>query len=362
MGVHRDGEVLGLPPFESEMRRRVWWQIIGMDARYALFSGLSNSLLPQNWDSKEPSNINDTDLYPSATQSIQDKDGPTEMVFVILGNKVTSFKLRNPAFEPTLLLSDKMMNHDRSRPEISQDNVHRQVIEELNKLIHDTLRRFCDPNAGPVHEFTSSFIGGIVRKMGGLIAPKRWVGIDEGAAAAMDNAFAIAVKLLEQSVEHCERVHDKRFVWFSRLRFQIEVLAYVCGQLRYRQWGAYVDRAWRVVEQVYKYHPELMDMSQKTHSAIAVLLLKACTAREDAFVLQTGGVSDTPRFIRELRMLKPKVGVDNTQFSGSSTFPDLSSPIHNEAIDAELDNIIMADPSFDPQSLEHYLNSATTEW
>jgi hypothetical protein len=33
MGLHRDGAELGLPPFEAEIRRRIWFQIKGHDFR-----------------------------------------------------------------------------------------------------------------------------------------------------------------------------------------------------------------------------------------------------------------------------------------------------------------------------------------
>lgn len=67
MGYHRDGELLGLSPFETEMRRRIWWQIIMQDAKNAMVSGLSHALLPLHWDTKSPQNVNDADLFPTAT-------------------------------------------------------------------------------------------------------------------------------------------------------------------------------------------------------------------------------------------------------------------------------------------------------
>ena len=31
MGLHRDGSKLGLKPYDTEMRRRCWWQIVVLD-------------------------------------------------------------------------------------------------------------------------------------------------------------------------------------------------------------------------------------------------------------------------------------------------------------------------------------------
>jgi hypothetical protein len=48
MGMHQDGELLGLGPFESEMRRRVWWQILQIDTKFATMS-VSSCLLSSSW-------------------------------------------------------------------------------------------------------------------------------------------------------------------------------------------------------------------------------------------------------------------------------------------------------------------------
>jgi hypothetical protein len=39
MGMHLDGILLGLSPFETEIRRRIWWQLRMYDFRAAELSG-----------------------------------------------------------------------------------------------------------------------------------------------------------------------------------------------------------------------------------------------------------------------------------------------------------------------------------
>ena len=41
MGFERDGDFLGLPPFETEIRRRMWWQLKGHDWRTTELCGLA---------------------------------------------------------------------------------------------------------------------------------------------------------------------------------------------------------------------------------------------------------------------------------------------------------------------------------
>jgi len=102
MGLHRDGELLGLPPFETEMRRRIWWQIILIDAVHALMSGLGQSLLPHSWDTKRPNNIHDADLYPAMT-SLQPRDGPTDMIYCLVSYEMAKMMVDTPNLEAVIL-------------------------------------------------------------------------------------------------------------------------------------------------------------------------------------------------------------------------------------------------------------------
>ncbi|KAK4071558.1 transcriptional regulator family: Fungal Specific TF [Purpureocillium lilacinum] len=90
-GYHRDGELISLSPFEAEMRRRIWWQIIVQDSTHAIASGLNSSMLPANWDTKEPQNLNDADLISHATEPARSHDGPTEMAFCLILHRVYKF-------------------------------------------------------------------------------------------------------------------------------------------------------------------------------------------------------------------------------------------------------------------------------
>ncbi|PWI64315.1 hypothetical protein PCL_11286 [Purpureocillium lilacinum] len=90
-GYHRDGELISLSPFEAEMRRRIWWQIIVQDSTHAIASGLNSSLLPANWDTKEPQNLNDAGLISHATEPARSHDGPTEMAFCLILHRVYKF-------------------------------------------------------------------------------------------------------------------------------------------------------------------------------------------------------------------------------------------------------------------------------
>jgi hypothetical protein len=52
LGIHRDGSHFKLPPFEIEMRRRLWWQVCILDARSAEDHGCDPTIVEAQFDTK----------------------------------------------------------------------------------------------------------------------------------------------------------------------------------------------------------------------------------------------------------------------------------------------------------------------
>lgn len=52
LGIHRDGSHFGLPPFEIEMRRRLWWQVCILDARSSEDHGCDPTIVEAFFDTK----------------------------------------------------------------------------------------------------------------------------------------------------------------------------------------------------------------------------------------------------------------------------------------------------------------------
>lgn len=64
MGLHRDGEVLGLSILRSEERRRMWWQLQMMELTVANHVGALSISVFGKWDARIPSNLDDKDIRP----------------------------------------------------------------------------------------------------------------------------------------------------------------------------------------------------------------------------------------------------------------------------------------------------------
>lgn len=67
MGMHLDGTLLDLSPFETEIRRRIWWQLMPHDFRAAELCGQAKfrDFRFDDTTPRKPANINDSDLHPA---------------------------------------------------------------------------------------------------------------------------------------------------------------------------------------------------------------------------------------------------------------------------------------------------------
>ncbi|KAK5078719.1 hypothetical protein LTR64_002867 [Lithohypha guttulata] len=71
MGYHRDASSFShkFTPFEGEMRRRVWAMVKQFDLLVSFQLGLPNTVAPNSWDTRPPSNLHDAD-FDEHTQAL----------------------------------------------------------------------------------------------------------------------------------------------------------------------------------------------------------------------------------------------------------------------------------------------------
>ncbi|KAH6641247.1 hypothetical protein F5144DRAFT_590583 [Chaetomium tenue] len=315
MGLHRDGTTLGLSPFESEMRRRVWWQIIMTDAKYAMFSGLSHNLLPRNSDTQSPSNVNDADIFPTSEEPFQDREGPTEMIFCLITYRFARFLMEMPGFEGVVMIpeDESALTGSKAAPTAEQLATYRRGVARLREDLGAILDKHCDSSAGPVHEMALAMKQHLFQKLDELMTPPKeqldWGG---EVKSASDNTFKIAISTLEHNEANYNSTTNHGFAWFSLLHFQLDIFMYMAGQLCRRTegtlvGGSLVERAWRQVGVVYSFHPELFDMTNKNYLTLAVYVLQAWKMREQLLLAKTGQQQPvpTPFYVDKLRLCLP---------------------------------------------------------
>jgi hypothetical protein len=304
MGYHRDGEGLGLSPFETEMRRRIWCQIIMQDVKNALLSGFSAAMFPLQWDTKPPLNINDTDMSPDSETPLIPREGPTEMGFVLISHLIYVFKINtdNTSDTPTneAILVGMSLSGDANTDRAVHDKF-REQYEELKRAMESYGSKYIDEMAGGAHVAAVILKNAVLDKVDDVLSPMKeqaeW-GIE--IFNWKDNLFKMIMQGMEQQCDAHDKMAAVGLEWYIRLQFYPDMLASLTSQLYRRPVGSLSDRGWRAVERLHGNCAELFDMSQRQHLVQAQFTLKAWEAREEA-VTQRGGHLETPAYILSLR-------------------------------------------------------------
>jgi hypothetical protein len=133
IGLATDGTHFGLLPFEAEMRRRLWWQIVLIDARASEVSGAGPALLTYTWNTKIPFNFNDSDLFPDMRTPPPERPGLTEMSYFRIRCEVADFfrKIKCTKLETPMPSRDK-------------------AIDEFEERLEREYLSYCDPST-PLH-------------------------------------------------------------------------------------------------------------------------------------------------------------------------------------------------------------------
>ena len=84
LGVHKDGTNFGLSPFDTEVRRRIWWYLSVLESR-SLEDTATNPVFPISaWDTQFPMNINDDEIWPDMTETPSPREGCTDMTICLM--------------------------------------------------------------------------------------------------------------------------------------------------------------------------------------------------------------------------------------------------------------------------------------
>ncbi|KAK5993919.1 Pyriculol/pyriculariol biosynthesis cluster transcription factor 1 [Cladobotryum mycophilum] len=353
MGYHRDGEQLNLTPFETEMRRRIWWHIVMQDSKCAMMSGLSQAWTLSNWDTKLPSNLNDADLFPGSDEPVQGRDGPTEMAFCVILHELFRFKVTYDRDDDSNVFEAAVVGQTLDEEPGSQFDTKgifekfRIRAQEIETRLIELENQLVDVTAGNVHIAALALRPMLIHRMKEMLDPlheqPEW---GTEIFGPKDKFFKVLLMALEHKTACHERMAAAGFQWFMRYHLQLDVLAVFTGLLQDRPKGSLSDRAWEAMSKVYAHHADISDMSVKQHVAQAQITLRAWKTRETALA-QMGQQVTTPQFIHRLRELVPS---QDPRLSNPST---LTSPASTTQPQPGV--------GFD-QLFGDYLNSSSMNW
>ena len=282
LGVHRDGARFGLSPYETEMRRRLWWQIVALDTRASEDHGVDPSVTESSFDTKFPLNINDDDLTPEMTETPQEHDSWTEETFDLI--------------RCTMFTSVRRMNWTPPGPSPCRSKSSRITLEEMEKLIeelHQYLEskylKHCDLTV-PLHWVCATVTRLVLAKLWLVVHhPHHREDRGEGLPQEVkDRMFHTSVEVIEFShLLETERTTAK-WGWLFRSYIQWHAVVYVLSQLTHRTTGPQVDKAWSTIEDVFEEWGGVVSASKRgmLWKPIRKLMAKARAVRSEALKKQ----------------------------------------------------------------------------
>ncbi|KIW84066.1 hypothetical protein Z517_03312 [Fonsecaea pedrosoi CBS 271.37] len=301
MGLSLDGTLLGLSPFETEIRRRIWWQLRTHDFRAAELSGQAKfrDFEVNDTTPKMPANVDDSDLNPTMLQAAVESTKPTEMIWCMVRSTMATFaagqtakmaKLRKVAFT-----SDEY-------PAIDDLERKDDFIRGVEDILETKHLRFCDPSQ-PIQ--LMALIGGrtatnLVRFM--AHHPRRWAHQNSVPASERRFVWDIAVRLLEQYNMMQTDPHLRRFAWHVPYFIQWHAVIHVLDTLRTEPLHVDSQSAWSLIDTLFENNLGIMlSIDRPIVAAVGNLCLKAFAAREDVLKRQKAVVPPPPEYITRLR-------------------------------------------------------------
>ncbi|KAK1704241.1 fungal-specific transcription factor domain-containing protein, partial [Colletotrichum lupini] len=230
--LHRDGVNPPLPPFEAEMRRRLWWMIVVLDIRAAEDRGTDAAIPRQSYNTRLPFNLDDDDFGPGTTDPLEDRTGPTEMTFCLCTSMSSGIFGNLRPRHPQLALD----NDGTPEPTTSEDEI-------MAHAQHQDTRHLPANHAAVTVRI-------IILKMW-LSAQYPFTPRASTATAkprvARETMLRTAVNTIEL-VEYSSATYRERFGWWIDSYVQWHPLAVALAELCVQTRGELVERAWRVVD------------------------------------------------------------------------------------------------------------------
>lgn len=280
LGLHQEIATAGLTPFEVEMRRRLWFQIVMHDAISAQGVGLQRP--EPSCNITAPSNVNDADLSPSMKEPPKERVGATDMIFCNLRHKVMKFMGQvNGGKRPwASALGEKWTPAVDQRYRAERE----KAVAEMENELELELLRYCDM-LNPVHFFTV-----IVARL--TLCNLRYIMLQpchsgkngpDCTEKDRESMFSAALKVLEYENNANRQPSIQGFLWHAHQYFSWSCLIHILEDLKTRPWGEQVDKTWEQIRMFYDVRPNLHQSPNcrlPLYSGINKMVVEAWQIRE----------------------------------------------------------------------------------
>ncbi|EGP88656.1 fungal transcriptional regulatory protein [Zymoseptoria tritici IPO323] len=247
IGLARDGTSFNLAPFETEMRRRLWWALVYFDGRMAEIVGQEGDLMGIDFETGFPANLNDSDLFPTMSRLPEPSRGPTESIY--LQARVLSCSVARSLQRIASPQGTWRNLRDANMP-VSEKI---EVMQRIERRYQEEILGPCDPTV-PLQWLSINTARTFATKLR-LIARIPVVDLDrewETADGCSENAFILSMDLLQIQLDLWLEPSVQPWRWHWQAHFQWYALVTLLKQIKYPRPGQIQSRAWALIKKAFE--------------------------------------------------------------------------------------------------------------
>ncbi|PLB48606.1 hypothetical protein P170DRAFT_425648 [Aspergillus steynii IBT 23096] len=304
LGLHRDGYRLGLSPFETEQRRRLWWQLVALDERIAEITGSTVTILSSSGaDCPLPSNVNDADLHPDAKETPVPHTGATEMLFylsrmqVMIASASTHTKI-----DPQPGQTRDSCNVPSEQSNAGAFSLRHPLFQDMSSFedyVESTYLKHCNGKI-PFHHLALAMTRIALCKLQlirGLHAGQHPTSMREADHVKL---FICARRMLEYDTEIHSYESMRGFHWYTALHVPMEGYMILLRKLRHGVFND-DDRAWKAICDNYQLRQFIRHVQNPIHAAFRDAVLDAWSARCELVASRVGPPETPPHLVQVLQ-------------------------------------------------------------
>ncbi|KAI9934370.1 hypothetical protein ASPWEDRAFT_25950 [Aspergillus wentii DTO 134E9] len=227
LGVHRDGSNFSLAPFETEMRRRLWWHICVLDFLTAEDHGTAMLIRQGMYDARLPLNVDNGDIAPGMDAFPTEREGFTDMTQCLVHCEI--------------IVAFQRMQHKNSS------------LDELNHHLEDCYFKHFDLNS-PRHWVAATTAR--------LALARSWLLLNFPASSSNTSSispppdssrlFQTATQILQFAYLLEINENTTNWHWLFKTYKQWHALAYLLSELCSRPVTPETDKAWIAASSLYR--------------------------------------------------------------------------------------------------------------
>ncbi|KAH8821960.1 fungal-specific transcription factor domain-containing protein [Xylogone sp. PMI_703] len=326
MGLNLDGEALGLDPYDTELRRRLWWHIILLDNYTAEHTGSSRSLNAGDWNVGIPQDIDDSDLCPDLSYSNIDlsREVPGDMFYSRTRFEMLAFlhRVKSPSGRDSgisYLLSVDVSLADREA-----------IIDDLEQFMQRKYLTKANPSR-PIHMLAMNVAHAVMTRLRLLALYPR--NLHQSLPEEQhDRLLALSIRCLDYDANLYSDSQFQNFHWHIRGFFHWAPLLALLMEIRRRPPSFDLERAWDRIHAAYERHSELIEDQQRMlHCSVAKLVLLAWDAHGQGKMGELSSLSE-PLYIGILRNTFGSAPRDTNQSAAGLTGEHTMSPFTHSFI------------------------------